>query len=158
MSKRLFRGAAIAVCLAAAASIAGCGGDDANPAVFSGSWSGSLTLTYAGGGGSGGGVALSLGQDEDFVAGWADWDPIRERQSVTGPIDGTSIELWLHFRCLDAEFDVPRTQVAVITGSLDGNTLTFSGASGLACPGGGVPIEVTGGSGQVVRFSDAQPL
>jgi hypothetical protein len=154
----LCRGAVVTVLLAAAVCLAGCGGDGTNPAEFSGAWDGSLSLAYAGGGGGSGALELNLGQDEDFIAGWATWAAIRERQSVTGPIDGDNVALWLHFRCQDPEFKIPRTVIAVIAGELKGNTLTFSGASGLACTLGGAPVEVTGGAGQVVRRTDGQPL
>lgn len=154
----LLRGAAGALLLAAAISLSGCGDGDADSALVSGAWYGSLSLAYAGGGGGSGALELNLGQDEDFISGWATWSPIRERQSVTGPIDGDDVEIWLHFRCQDPLLEIPTTVIAVIRGEIKGNTLTFSKASGLACLGGGVPVEVTGGSGQAVRTTDGQPL
>lgn len=156
MAKVFFRGAAIAMCLAAA-SLAGCGGGNGD-ARLSGSWHGRLSLTYAGGGGSAGNLELSLDREEDYLAGWALWDPVAARQSVTGPIRGRIIDLRLHFRCLDPQFEIPTTVVTVINGRLSGNTLTFRDASGLACLHGEVPTEVTGGSGQVVLISNGQPL
>jgi hypothetical protein len=151
-----------AAALLAAALAAGCGGDGGpDPALLAGEWSGDLGLTYKSGGGSSGSLKLSLGQEDDFVSGIADWTPAREGLPVAGPVDDASVSLILHFTCLNSDPNSPTTKVTLatlVTGTVAGGTLTFTGASGMACPGGGIGKEVAGASGGATRAGNGLPL
>jgi len=157
-----FRGAAVAALCAAAALVCGCGGGGGGggtePANIAGQWSGALSLSFLPGGAVSGTLDLALAQEEAFAAGVAEWSPVDETLSVAAPIDGTSITLRLHFPCADVLTGNVRTETAVIAATVDGSTMTFTGASGLACLDGGVPREVSGGSGSVTRTTDDRPL
>jgi hypothetical protein len=157
-ARSLFAAAALlAVTLAGA-----CHGDDGpDPALIAGEWSGDLGISYKSGGGSSGSLKLSLGQEDDFVSGIATWTPAKEDLPVAGPVDGTSVSLLLHFSCTNSDLNSPTTEITVatlVTGTAAGGTLTFTGASGMACPGGGLATEVGGASGGATRASNGLPL
>lgn len=163
MATRFFRAASVAAFLAAAALVSGCGSDSStDPQLLAGNWLGSLSISYrAGSGPSSGTVALSLVQEGDFVAGAAVWEPIGSTQSLSGPIDGANVRLRLSFSCAPPPPSPPnnsRTEVTVITGTLSGNTLTFTGASGYACPDVNQTLEVSWATGSVTRSPDGAPL
>jgi hypothetical protein len=160
MATGLLRGAAA---ILAAAILNSCGGGDGGPdaAWLSGEWSGSLSLFYINGGGASGSLDMNLGQDEDFVSGIADWTSAKGTLPVAGPIDGNSVSLILHFSCTNSDENNPTTTFTagtLITGIATGDTVTFTGASGTACPGGGLGIEVAGASGSVTRSGNGVPL
>lgn len=153
-----FRGAAIAALCVAAALVSGCGGGGAGPELIAGRWFGALTLSFTLDGSVAGALALELDQEEAFASGIAQWSPVEDALSVAVPIDGDEVVLRLNFRCTDPDTGTIRNQTAAITGTLDGSTMTFTGASGLACLGLGVPLEISGGSGAVTRTTDNRPL
>jgi hypothetical protein len=163
MASRIVRGSAL-VLVVTAALVSGCGGGDGgpDPALLAGEWSGSLGISYKSGGASSGSLKLNLGQVEDFVSGGAVWSPAgKGTLPVQGPIDGTSVSLLLNFRCANSDENSPTTEITettLVTGSVAGGTLTFTGASGVACPGGGLGKEVAGASGGATRASNGLPL
>lgn len=152
MGTRVFRGATVAALLAAAALVGGCGGGSSSSALLAGDWSGSLSIGYQGGGGASGALELDLDQSGDFVSGAAIWQPVGSTQSVTGPIEGDTFTLLLHFRC-DA-----KPETTELTGSVNGAAMTITGASGSACTGGGGANAVSGASGSLTRSSNNLPL
>jgi hypothetical protein len=161
MGTGFVRGAAALV--AVAALISGCNSDKGGPdaAWLSGEWSGSLSISYKSGGGAAGSLDLNLGQSEDFVSGIANWTPAKQTLSVAGPIDEGSLSLIVHFICTNSDENSPTTNITegtLITGIATGDTVTFTGASGTACPDGGLGIEVAGASGSVTRSSNKAPL
>lgn len=152
MAMRLIRGAAAAM-LAAALLGGGCttGGGSTETNV-NGRWTGTLALGFAGGGGLNGGILLELTQEGDFASGIATWAAIGETQSATMPIDGDNVTLHLHFRCAEG------TEIASIEGSVSGDTMSFSSASGSACALNGLPFAVGGADGTLTHTSDNIPM
>lgn len=152
------RGAALALLLATASLVGGCGGGGGTEADWvPGNWSGSLTLSYQGGGTDFGAFSAALDQEESFVSGIAEWAPASDTLSIAGPIDGSDLTLRLNFRCIDIETDALRPFDAVLEATVDGDSMRISGGSGYACPGGGAAIEVTGATGTLTRLP-APPL
>ncbi len=153
MARRMYRGAAAAFLIAAATLVSGCGGGgSAVPSVLAGHWYGSLSLSYESGSSDSGTLEATLDQDDDFVAGTATWTPASATLSITGPIDGTSVTLWLHFYCNG------NPETTELTGSFSDSTLTVTGGSGVACRNEDGGLTVTGASGTLERTSDTAPL
>lgn len=153
MSRKRIRWTAAVAFFAAAALGGGCGDNkETTPTDISGQWTGALTLSYIGALPDSGTLALSLDQTEDFASGWATWEPVRDTQSINGPIDGRSFSLRLHFSCENG------TEVTILSGAFDKSTLTFSGASGRACVRGGSGDTVNGAAGTLRRTTDDKPL
>ena len=155
-----FRGVAVVVLCIAASLVCGCGGGGGgtDPAIVAGRWLGGLTLSFTTGASVPGSLELALDQEEAFVSGIAEWSAVDEPMSVVRPIDGGEVTLRLHFRCTEPETGAVRTESTVITATVDGPTMSFTGAAGLACFDGGVPNEVSGGSGSLTRTTDDRPL
>lgn len=152
------RSAAAAVLFATAAIAGGCGdGGGSDAVLLAGDWSGTLGLSYQNGGGASGGLVLDLDQLEDFVSGVAVWDPAGSTQSIAGPVEGTAFTLLLHFQCADAKGKV-QEEATTLTGIFDGSAMTITGASGAACPDGGLANAVSGASGSLARTADSTPL
>jgi hypothetical protein len=151
MKQGAMRRAAAVGALCAAALLGGCN-DNSGPQDLTGTWEGTLNLTLADGNALAGGLTLVLDQRSSFASGGAEWAPVGETQSISGPVDGISVTLRLVFRC-DESFET-----TVLEGTVDGDTVRIEDASGRACTLGGLPMDVADGSATLTRSSDGQPL
>lgn len=150
MTRRTMRCAALAAACALAL-LGGCA-DNSGPQDVSGFWKGPLTLRVAGGLELGGELALQLQQNGDFASGGALWVPIGENQGIAGPVDTIYLTLRMVFRC-EAKFET-----TVLEGTVSGDTITITDASGKACTLGGTPVVVEGANGSLARTRNGVPL
>jgi len=151
--KKLLRRAASVVVLGTAVLAAGCSGSGGSePAFVAGTWGGSLTLTFLTGEPVRGRLEMRVDQDGDFAAGVADWTPVGEPQSAAVRVDGSDVSVFLAFWCESG------TNGVTLTGSVDGDIMTITGASGIACFNRGPENRVADAEAVLERDPNAHPL
>jgi hypothetical protein len=151
MKRQAMRRAAAVAALCAVALCGGCS-DNSGPEDASGTWEGSLSLRLADGTTMDGPLTLVLTQNNSFISGSMEWEPIGETQSLAGPLDGIDVTLRALFRC-EKGFET-----TVLEGTIDGDSIDIDEASGLACTAGGTPSAVSDGSASLAHATDGVPF
>jgi hypothetical protein len=153
MLRRLRRAVAVLTLVAAGMASASCSSSSGTSAsLLAGSWSGTTTLSYAGGGGASGGSSLQLSQGEDFASGILTWSAYPDSLPVGGAVTGDAFSFLISYTCDSGNGGVQ------LEGTVAGDVMTLTGASGIACSPGGPDIVVTGASGTLNRFPPGFPL